>query len=134
MRLVASRRMFLPLGPSWVGVFSWLSGLVASRLLLPLRDLGEGNHLCRSLAMKPFYVALCNEFRERELPGLLPMVGEPAEFLRVQTQLTRHLDMQIAQVKALLGFRPGVEASFGLLHDVFFPSRRLITMRHAQGP
>jgi hypothetical protein len=60
------------------------------------------------------------------------MVGKPAEFLRVQPELTRHLDMQIAQVKSLLGFRPCVEASFGLLHDASpSPSRRLITMRHA---
>jgi hypothetical protein len=28
--------------------------------------------------------------------------------------------VQIAQVKALLGFRPRVEAGFGLLHDVSF--------------
>ena len=48
------------------------------------------------------------------------MVGESAEFLRVQTQFTRHLDVQIAQVKALLGVRPRVEAGFGLLHDVSF--------------
>jgi len=48
------------------------------------------------------------------------MVGEPAEFLRVQTQLTRHLDMQIAQVKPPLGFRPGVEAGSRLLYDVSF--------------
>jgi hypothetical protein len=35
-------------------------------------------------------------------------------------------------VKSLLGFRPCVEASFGLLHDASpSPSRRLITMRHA---
>jgi hypothetical protein len=40
------------------------------------------------------------------------MVGEPAKFLRVQPQFTRHLDMQIAQVKPLLGLRPRVEASF----------------------
>lgn len=70
---------------SCVGAFSWVSGLVAGRLLLPLRGLGEGDHFHRSLAVKPFHVALRNEFRERELPGLLPMVGEPAEFLWVQT-------------------------------------------------
>ncbi len=49
------------------------------------------------------------------------MVGEPAKFLRMQTQLTRHLDRQIAQVKPLVGFRPGIEAGCGLLHDVSFP-------------
>jgi hypothetical protein len=48
------------------------------------------------------------------------MVGESTEFLRVQPQLTRHLDMQIAQVKALLGFSPSVEAGLGLLHHVSF--------------
>jgi hypothetical protein len=58
--------------------------------------------------MKAFHVTLRNECWEWELPGLLPMVREPAEFLWVQPQLTCHLDMQIAQVKALLGFRPGV--------------------------
>jgi hypothetical protein len=88
--------------------------------LLPLRDLGEGDHLRRSLAVKPFPIALRNELREGELPGLLPMGGEPAEFLRIQTELTRHLDMQIAEVKPLLGFCPGVEAGSGLLHDVSF--------------
>ena len=46
------------------------------------------------------------------------MVREPAEFLRVQTQLTCHLHMQIAQMKPPLGFCPGVEAGCGLLHDV----------------
>jgi hypothetical protein len=49
------------------------------------------------------------------------MVGEPAALLRMQTQLTRHLDRQIAQVKPFLGFRPSVEAGSGLLHDVSFP-------------
>ncbi len=52
--------------------------------------------------------------------GLLPMVGESPEFLRIQTELPRHLDVQIAQVKALLDFHPRVEAGFGLLHDVSF--------------
>jgi hypothetical protein len=89
-------------------------------LLLPLRDVGEGDDLRRSLPMKAFAVACRNELREGKLPGLLPMVGEAATFLRVQPQFTRHLDMQIAQVKALLGFRPRVEAGFGLLHDVSF--------------
>ena len=71
--------------------------------------------------MKSFHIALGNELWERELPGLLPMVGEPAEFLRIQPELPRHLDMQIAQVKSPLGVRPGVEASFRLFHDVSFP-------------
>jgi len=53
--------------------------------------------------------------------GLLPMVGESPEFLRIQASLTRHLDMYSAQVKPPLGFRPGVEAGFRLLHDVSFP-------------
>jgi hypothetical protein len=70
--------------------------------------------------MKPFSVALGNKLRERALPGLLPMVGKPTKFLRVQSQFPRHLDMQIAQVKPLLRFRPGVEASFRLLHHVSF--------------
>ena len=48
------------------------------------------------------------------------MGGESPAFLRMQTELPRHLDVQIAQVKALLGVRPGVEAGFGLLHDVSF--------------
>src|SRR6266851_8295561 len=119
--LLASRGLFPPGGRSCVGAFPWVSGPVAGRLLLPLRDLGKGDHLRRSLAVKPLHVALGNELREREFPGLLPMGGKPAEFLRVQTELTRHLDMQIAQVQPPLGFRPGVEAGFGLLHDVSFP-------------
>src|SRR2546427_12394706 len=85
--------------PSRVWAFAWVPGRVAGRLLLPLRDLGEGDHLHRSLPVKPFQVALRNALREGELPGLLPMVGEPAKFLRVQPQLPRHLDVQIAQVK-----------------------------------
>ena len=48
------------------------------------------------------------------------MVGESPAFLWIQALLTRHLDMEIAQVKPLLGFRPGVEAGFRLLHDVSF--------------
>lgn len=113
--------MFPPGGLLSVGAFSWVSGCVAGRWLLPLRDFGEGDDLRRSLAVKPFPVAFRNELWERELPGLLPMVGEPAEFLRIQSQLTCHLDMQIAQVKPPLDFRPGIEAGFGLLHDVSFP-------------
>ena len=70
--------------PSGVGACSWVSGLITGRLLLPLRDLDEGDNLRRSLPMKPFLVTLRNELWERELPGLLPMVGEPAEFLRIQ--------------------------------------------------
>jgi hypothetical protein len=89
--------------------------------MLPLCGLGERDDLRRSLTMKPFHVALGNELRERKLPGLLPMVSEPAEFLWIQTQLTGHLDMQIAQVKPPLGFRPGVEVGFRLLHVVSFP-------------
>ncbi len=79
--------MFPPGGLLSVGAFSWVSGRVAGRLLVPLRGLGEGNHLCRSFPMKPFDVALGNELRERELPGLLPMGGEPAEFLRIQNRV-----------------------------------------------
>jgi hypothetical protein len=52
------------------------------------------------------------------------MVGKPTEFLRVQPQFTCHLDMQIAQVKPLLGFCPGVEAGFRLLHDLSFYASR----------
>jgi hypothetical protein len=48
-------------------------------------------------------LAVRNALREGELPGLLPMVSEPPAWLRVQPQLTRHLDRQIAQVKPLLG-------------------------------
>jgi hypothetical protein len=70
--------------------------------------------------MKAFHVAFRNELRERQLPRFLPMGGEPATFLRIHPQLPRHLDVQIAQVKALLGVRPGVKAGFGLLHDVSF--------------
>jgi hypothetical protein len=105
---------------SCVGAWSWVSGLIAGRLLLPLRDLGEGDHLRRSLTVEPFPIAFRNELWEGKLPGLLPMVGEPAKFLRVQPQLARHLDVQIAQVKAFLGLCPRVEAGFGLLHDVSF--------------
>src|SRR5712691_9598331 len=71
--------------------------------------------------MKAFHVTLRDEFWERELPGLMPMVREPAEFLWVQPQLTCHLDMQVTQVKSPLGFRPGVEPGFWLLHDLSFP-------------
>ena len=48
------------------------------------------------------------------------MVGEPATFLRIQPQLPRHLDVQIAQVKTLVDFHPRVKAGCGLLHDVSF--------------
>jgi hypothetical protein len=72
-------------------------------LLLPLRDLGEGDHLRQSLAVEPFPRAFRNELWEGKLPGLLPMVGKSPEFLRMQTEFPRHLDMHIAQVKALLG-------------------------------
>jgi len=83
MRLLASRGLFPPGGPSCVGAFSWVSGRVAGGLLLPLRDLGKGNDLHRSLPMKAFPVALRNELRQGELPGLLPVVGEPTKFLVV---------------------------------------------------
>jgi hypothetical protein len=52
-------------------------------LLLPFRDLGERDHLRRSLAVEPFLIAFRNELREGQLPRLLPMVGEPAKFLRI---------------------------------------------------
>jgi hypothetical protein len=80
--------------------------------------------------MKPFHIALGNELWERELPGLTPMVSEPTEFLRVQPQLTCHLDMQIAQVKPLLGFCPGVEAGFELLHDLSFFGQPAVRFSH----
>jgi hypothetical protein len=67
---------------------------------------------------------------EGKLPGLLPMVGESPEFLGVQPQLACHLDMQIAQVKALLGFRPGVEAGFRLLHDLSFFGQPAVRFSH----
>jgi hypothetical protein len=53
------------------------------------------------------------------------MVGEPTEFLRIQHQLTRHLNMQITQVKPLLGFRLGVETGSRPLHNVSFCGRTL---------
>ena len=62
------------------------------------------------------------------------MVGESTEFLRVQPELTRHLDMQVAQVKPLLGFRPGVETAFGFFTTSPFPSTGVIAMRYVQGP
>ena len=80
----------------------------------------RGDHLCRSLAVKACAVAFRNKLRKGKLPGLLPMVGEPAALLRVQPQRTRHLERQIAQVKPLVDFRPGVETGSGLLHNVSF--------------
>ena len=118
---------------SGVGAFAGLSGLVMGRLLLPLCDLGEGDDLHWSLPMKAFTVAFRNELWEGELPGLLPMVGESAEFLRVQPQFTRHLDMQITQAKPLLGFRPGVETGSGLLHNVSFGDQPPLGQGHS-GP
>jgi hypothetical protein len=64
-----------------------VSDLVTGRLLLPLRDLGEGDDLGRSFPMKPFHIAFGNELWERKLPGLLPMVGEPPEFLWIQDRV-----------------------------------------------
>jgi hypothetical protein len=110
---------------SGVRALAWGFGRVADCGLLPLCDLGERNHFCWSLAMKPFAVAFRNELRQGEFPGLLPMVGEPTEFLRIQTELTGHLDMQIAEVKPPLGVRPGVEARLRLLHNLSFSSQPL---------
>jgi len=45
-----------------------VSGLVAGRWLLPLRDLGEGDHLRRSLAVEPLPIAFRNELRQGKLP------------------------------------------------------------------
>src|SRR6266404_2776247 len=67
------------------------------KLLHILQEVGS---ICKT---RNHLIAFGNELWERKLPGLLPMVGESAEFLRVQTPFTRHLDVQIAQVKALLG-------------------------------
>src|SRR6266487_3618399 len=91
------------------------------------------HHLCRSLAVEPFLVALRNKLWEGKLPGLLPMGGESAEFLWVQPQLTRHLDMPITQAKPLLGFRPGVETGSGLLHNVSFGDQPPLGQGHS-GP
>ena len=52
--------------------------------MLPLRDLGQGDDLCRSFPVESFAVALHNELWEGKLPGLLPMGGEAATFLWVQ--------------------------------------------------
>jgi hypothetical protein len=53
------------------------------------------------------------------------MVGEPTAWLRVQPQRTCHLERQIAQVKPLVSFRPGVEARCDLFTTSPFPSRRV---------
>ena len=116
--------------PSGVGASSWVSRRVAGRWLLPLRDLGEGDHLCRSLAVQPFPIAFRTELRQGKPPGLLPMVGESPALLRIQTQLTRHLDMQVTQVKPPLGFRPDVEAGFRLLHDIPFFGQPAVRASH----
>src|SRR2546427_4017529 len=53
--------------PSRVCAFAWVPGRVAGRLLLPLRDLGEGDHLHRSLPVKPFQVALRKDRKSTRL-------------------------------------------------------------------
>ena len=58
------------------------------------------------------------------------MVGESPALLRIQTQLTRHLDMQVTQVKPPLGFRPDVEAGFRLLHDIPFFGQPAVRSSH----
>src|SRR5437016_1687744 len=50
--------------------------------------------------------------------------------LRSAARLTRDLHMQIAEVKPPLGFRPGVEAGFRLLHDVSFFGQPAVRSSH----
>ena len=50
-------------------------------------------------------------------PPCFPALLSPRRRLPVLSQLTGHLERQIAQVKPLVGFRPGVEPGFRLLHQ-----------------
>ena len=45
-------------------------------------------------------VQLFDELGQRQLPGLLPSVGQAAELLRVQPQLSGHLDMGTGKLAA----------------------------------
>jgi hypothetical protein len=68
-----------PVGRSGVGAFSCVFGPVMGRLLLPLCDLGEGDHLRQSLPVESRVVALGNELRDVCLWGMLsPQAGCPS--------------------------------------------------------
>ena len=63
--------------PSGVGASSWVSRRVTGRWLLPLRDLGEGDHLCRSLAVQPFPIAFRTELRQGKPQGSCRWLASP---------------------------------------------------------
>ncbi len=48
--------------------------------LLFFCDLSDGQYLFRSLLAEPFEIDVLDEDRQWRIPGLLPMIGELAEF------------------------------------------------------
>lgn len=60
---------------------------------------------------EPLVVQALDEIRQRRLPGLLLVVRETTEFLRVHAELTSHLHVSMREVTPLSGFDPDLEVS-----------------------
>ena len=80
----------------------------AFRLLsLPISDdLLDRPDVVRSPLAETFEIELFDELRKRRFPRLLTMVRLLTEFLRIQAQLSCHLNMGMGEVKSIACIDP----------------------------
>jgi hypothetical protein len=93
-------------------MFSWrlfpcTSGQLLAMLYL---DLFLNGHYDRwTVSSEPLAIQALDKLRQGHFPGLLLMVIDLAELLRVEAELARHLDLRVGQVEFLPCIHPNLQ-------------------------
>ena len=68
----------------------------------------DGTNVFRSVFLEVLEVQLFDILGQLQLPGLLLRVGQAAELLRIQSQLSGHLDVGMRKMKTLPRIDPSL--------------------------
>ena len=72
------------------------------------RHLFDGTNVFKAVFLEVLDVQLFDKLGQRQLPGFLLRVGKAAELLRIQAQLSGHLDVGMRKVVALPRIDPSL--------------------------
>ena len=77
-------------------------------LVVVIHNLLDGTNIIRPDFLEMLDVQLFDELGQRQLPGFLLRVGEAAELLGIQPQLSGHLDVGMGKLETLPRFDPSL--------------------------
>ncbi|MDD5482649.1 MAG: hypothetical protein PHP98_03215 [Kiritimatiellae bacterium] len=90
-----------------IGDFFSSQGLALGLLALSvLNDPFKRPGISRLTPAKPFSVKFGDKFGQWRLPGLLPVIRETPEFLRIKAEFSRHLNVGMRQMEFISRFHP----------------------------